>query len=185
MAAWRIVVMGVSGCGKSTVGRALAEALGARFVEGDELHPPQNVARMAAGVPLTDADRAGWLDDIGRVLAEAGAPGAAGGVVVSCSALKRAYRDRLRAAAPGVLFAHLHGPRELLQARLAQRRGHYMPASLLQSQFEALQPPADDEGALAADIALAPQAIVTSLLAQLGVAPAPTEATPPVPDVQP
>jgi carbohydrate kinase (thermoresistant glucokinase family) len=182
MAVWRIVVMGVSGCGKSTVGRALAEALGAPFVEGDELHPPENVARMAAGVPLTDADRAGWLDDIGRVLATAGA---AGGVVVSCSALKRAYRDRLRAAAPGVRFAHLHGPREVLQARLAQRRGHYMPASLLQSQLEALQPPGEDEGALAADIALAPEAIVGSLLAQLRVAAAPGEGTPPVPQVQP
>jgi gluconokinase len=133
----RLVVMGVSGCGKSTVGQALALRWALPFVEGDGLHPPANVARMAAGMALTDADRAGWLAAVGRALAAA----EGSGVVVSCSALKRAYRDQLRAAAPGLRFLHLHGDRELIASRLQRRRGHYMPPSLLASQFETLEPP--------------------------------------------
>ncbi len=160
-----IVVMGVSGCGKSTVGRALARALDIPYVEGDDLHPPQNVALMAAGTPLTDADRQGWLAAVAQRLCDDEARSK--GVVVACSALKRSYRDRLRAAAPKVLFVHLQGPQALLAHRLAQRKGHYMPAALLQSQFDTLELPLPDEAALQMDIGPGPEAIVASVLAAL------------------
>ncbi len=160
-----IVVMGVSGCGKSTVGRALAASLGLPFVEGDELHPPRNVALMAAGTPLTDEDRRDWLNTLAEVLAGAAARGH--GVVVSCSALKRIYRDRLRAGAPGTRFVYLHGPAAVLAERLQGRSGHYMPASLLQSQLDTLEPPAADEHALAADITQPPADLVAAVLRQL------------------
>lgn len=143
--------MGVSGCGKSTLGQALAAALALRYVEGDELHPPENVARMAAGIALSDGDRQGWLQQVALQLA---APVPAEGLVVGCSALRRGYRDLLRAAAPDLRLVHLHGARELLELRLAARKGHYMPVSLLQSQLETLEPPAADEHALTLDIAL-------------------------------
>jgi carbohydrate kinase (thermoresistant glucokinase family) len=159
MVAPRVVVMGVSGCGKSTVGRLLADALRVHYVEGDDLHPPDNVARMAAGTPLTDVDRHGWLQEVAGQLANATSQ--ARGVVVSCSALKRSYRDQLRRAAPDLCFVHLQGPADLLRERLAQRRGHYMPPSLLQSQLDTLEPPAADERALALDIALPPQQLAT------------------------
>jgi carbohydrate kinase (thermoresistant glucokinase family) len=155
MSAPRVVVMGVSGCGKSTVGRLLAARLGVHYVEGDELHPPDNVARMAAGVPLTDADRHGWLQEVAGQLANATSQ--ARGVVVSCSALKRRYREQLRAAAPDLRFIHLQGTEALLRERLAARRGHYMPASLLQSQLDTLEPPAADEPALSLSIEAPPQ----------------------------
>lgn len=154
----QVVVMGVSGCGKTTVGQALADRLGWPFVEGDRLHPPENVARMAAGIPLTDADRQGWLAAVAGRLATADALGE--GVVVSCSALKRAYRDRLRAAVPGLRLVFLHGDPALIAARLAARRGHYMPPSLLPSQLEILEPPGADERPLALDIAEPPDALV-------------------------
>ena len=165
MRALRIVVMGVSGCGKSTVGRLLADDLGLDYIEGDDLHPPENVARMAAGVALTDADRQGWLQALAQRLADARAQDR--GLVLSCSALKRSYRERLRAAAPDVLFVHLQGPQALLAQRLAQRTGHYMPAVLLQSQFDTLEPPLPDENALQFDIGPEPEAIVADLLAAL------------------
>lgn len=155
----RIVVMGVSGTGKSTVGAALARVLGLPFVEGDDLHPEANVAKMAAGIPLTDADRAPWLD---RVAAELDRP-----VVVTCSALKRAYRDRLRAAAPGVVFVFLHGSRELLAERMAGRVGHFMPTALLDSQLATLEEPTPDEHAIPADVALTPDEIVAAVVARL------------------
>ena len=164
-----IVVMGVSGCGKSTVGRALAQALGRIFVEGDELHPARNVALMAVGTPLTDADRAGWLAAVAQRLADAHA--LSPGVVVSCSALKRIYRAQLRAAAPHVVFVHLQGSRALLQQRMTQRKGHYMPASLLQSQLDTLQPPGPDEAALQFDISPGPERLVDSVLAALRARP--------------
>lgn len=163
-----IVVMGVSGCGKSTVGRDLAAALGVPFVEGDGLHPPRNVALMAAGTPLTDDDRRDWLNTLAEVLAGAAARGH--GVVVSCSALKRIYRDRLRAGAPGTRFVFLHGPSALLAERLQGRSGHYMPPSLLQSQLDTLEPPTADEGAVALDIMLPPAALVAAALRQLEAA---------------
>lgn len=150
----RIVMMGVSGCGKTTVGRGLAAALGLPFVEGDELHPPRNVERMRAGIALTDEDRQGWLDRVADQLA------AHSGVVVSCSALKRSYRDRLRRAAPDLRLVHLQGRPGLIAERLAARRDHYMPPSLLQSQLEALEPPAADEHALVLDIDAAPEALI-------------------------
>ena len=140
MSALRIVLMGVSGCGKTTVGLALAERLGARFVEGDQLHPQTNVAKMAAGIPLTDADRWPWLDAVGAALAGS-AP-----VVASCSALKRSYRDRLRVQAGAPLnVLHLAGDRAALAQRMAERPGHYMPVSLLDSQLATLEPPPADE----------------------------------------
>lgn len=144
-----VVVMGVAGCGKSAVGAALAAALGARFVEGDRLHPPENVARMSRGVPLTDADRAGWLDAVGAALAAAAAEGA--GVVASCSALKRAYRDRLRRLAPRVRFVYLAVDRATARRRVAGRTGHFMPANLVDSQFADLEPPGADEAAATID----------------------------------
>ncbi len=160
-----IVVMGVSGCGKSTVGRALAHALHLPYVEGDDLHPPQNVVLMAAGTPLTDDDRQGWLAAVAQSLCDGAARN--GGVVVACSALKRSYRDRLRAAAPQVLFVHLQGTQALLAQRLAQRKGHYMPATLLQSQFDTLEPPMPDEDALQIDVGPEPEVIVARVLVAL------------------
>ncbi len=138
--AW--VVMGVSGCGKSTLGRALAERLGVGYVEGDELHPPENVRAMSEGRPLCDAMRAPWLRAVGDA---AEAARLDGGVVVACSALKRAYRDLLRERIGRVGFVFLDPSRAALEARVASREGHYMPASLLQSQIDTLERPGPDE----------------------------------------
>lgn len=135
-----VVVMGVSGSGKTTLARALADALDAPFCEGDDLHPPGNVARMAAGEPLTDVDRWPWLDRVGAWLADGD-----GWRVATCSALRRAYRDRLVAAAPGTRFLWLDVPEAELAHRLALRTGHYMPASLLGSQLATLEPLMPDE----------------------------------------
>lgn len=149
----RVVVMGVSGCGKSSVGEALGALLGIPYFDGDDLHPAENVARMAAGEPLTDADRWPWLDRVAAVLAER-AP-----VIVGCSALKRAYRDRIRAGAGGpVRFVHLAGSRALIEDRMAARTGHFMPAALLDSQFATLEPPGPDE-ALTLDVAAPVEAL--------------------------
>lgn len=135
-----VVIMGVSGSGKSTVGAALASALGWPLIDADDLHPPENVAKMAAGIPLSDDDRWPWLD---RVVDEVRRVNdAAGNVVVACSALKQRYRDRL-ARAGDVRFVHLRGDRETIAARLASRRHRYMPATLLASQFATLEVPAD------------------------------------------
>ena len=146
----RLVIMGVSGCGKSTVGQRLAQRIGVPFLEGDSLHPPRNVALMAAGTPLTDEDRAGWLDTIATRLSFLGPEE---GLVVSCSALKRAYRDRLRLATPDLRFVHLHGDRALLAERLQARRHDYMPPTLLDSQLRTLEIPTSDEAVLTLDIA--------------------------------
>ena len=133
-----ILVMGVSGCGKSTVGAGLATAIGGCFLDGDNFHPPQNVARMAAGQPLTDAMRWPWLDALGQAVQAARQNGP---VVFACSALRKRYRDHLRAAVPDLRIAYLDAPRDVVLARLAQRQGHFMPASLLDSQFATLEIP--------------------------------------------
>lgn len=157
------IVMGVSGSGKTTIGARLARALGSEFVEGDDLHPPENVKRMTAGIPLTDDDRRGWLLAIAARLREA--KRARIGLVVSCSALKRSYRDLLRSVGETeVRFVYLAGSRALLAERLAQRRGHFMPPSLLESQLSILEEPSPDEGAWVCDIRQAPDAIVADLV---------------------
>lgn len=158
-----VVVMGVSGCGKTTVGRLLARHLDLPFIEGDELHPPRNVALMAAGTPLTDEDRVGWLQAVGAELARRPA-----GAVASCSALRRRYRDQLRGQLPGLRFVHLHGARPVLESRLRQRQGHYMPASLLDSQLQTLEPPSADEQALELDIMDSPDALAHRAAQALG-----------------
>ncbi len=158
-----VVVMGVSGCGKTTVGRLLARHLDLPFIEGDELHPPRNVALMAAGTPLTDEDRVGWLQAVGAELARRPA-----GAVASCSALRRRYRDQLRGQLPGLRFVHLHGARPVLESRLRQRQGHYMPASLLDSQLQTLEPPSADEQALVLDITDSPDALAHRAAQALG-----------------
>ena len=157
------IVMGVSGSGKTTIGARLARALGSEFVEGDDLHPPENVKRMTAGIPLTDDDRRGWLLAIAARLREA--KRARIGLVVSCSALKRSYRDLLRSVGETeVRFVYLAGSRALLAERLAQRRGHFMPPALLESQLAILEEPSPDEGAWVCDIRQAPDAIVADLV---------------------
>ena len=158
--------MGVCGSGKSTVGAALAQHLNATFLEGDEFHPPANVARMAAGIALDDADRQGWLQALGAQLGAARREGRA--VVLSCSALKRSYRDTLRLQAGDLALIYLAGTPELLARRMTGRSGHYMPPSLLASQLATLEPPQDDEHALTLDIACSPQSLVQDALAWLG-----------------
>lgn len=164
----QVVVMGVSGCGKSTIARELATTLGVEFVEGDELHPPANVQRMAAGIPLTDHDRRDWLAAIGQRLGAAHEAGR--GVIVACSALKRRYRDELRHRAPGLKLIHLHGDAPLLAERLESRSGHYMPPSLLPSQLQALELPGPDEDALVLDIRMPPARLVQQALVGLASA---------------
>ena len=141
--------MGVAGCGKSVVGSALAAALGAIFVEGDGLHPPENVARMASGEPLTDALREGWLDAIGRQIAASAGSGQS--VVATCSALKRSYRERLRGFCRGIVFVYLEVDPATAKRRVGNRKGHFMPASLVDSQFAILEAPAAEEPALTLD----------------------------------
>ena len=158
----RIVVMGVSGCGKSTLGRALAQRLTLPYIEGDELHPPRNIALMAAGTPLTDEDRAGWLQAIAARLAAA----ASTGVVVACSALKRSYRDLLRASAPDLRLVHLSGSESVLTQRMHARSGHYMPPSLLRSQLDTLQPPGADEHAVVLNIESPPEQMLDAICRQ-------------------
>ncbi|MEO3940417.1 gluconokinase, GntK/IdnK-type [Paenarthrobacter nicotinovorans] len=157
-----IVVMGVAGCGKSTVGAALAERIGAGFLDGDSLHPQANIDKMASGTPLNDDDRAPWLAEIGRRF-----PASNSDLVIACSALKRSYRDIIRSADPAVVFVHLHGTRELLNARMTARPGHFMPASLLDSQLATLEPLQDDEAGIVVDIALTVEDIVKDVLAGL------------------
>jgi gluconokinase len=157
------VIMGVAGSGKSTIGPELARALHVDFVEGDDLHPPDNVQRMAAGIPLTDDNRRGWLIRIADRLRDAKRTGV--GLVVSCSALKRIYRDLLRSVgAADIRFVYLAGSRELLAERMAIRRGHFMPPSLLESQLAILEEPSPDERAWVYDIRETPDVIVADLV---------------------
>lgn len=153
--------MGVSGAGKTLIGSRLAQALGVGYVEGDEYHPPANVARMAAGIPLDDADRAGWLDALATRIGDARRE--ARGLVVAASALKRSYRDRLRTADPELRFILLTAPKPVIADRLEHRRGHYMPPSLLDSQLAILEVPGDDERAFFIDNEQSPDAIVAEI----------------------
>jgi gluconokinase len=154
-----IVVMGVSASGKSTVGAALADELGVPFIDGDDLHPASNVEKMASGIPLTDDDRRPWLDAVGEALAR-------GPVVVACSALRRAYRDRLRSAAPAMRIVYLHGSRRLLAERMGHR-DHFMPIALLDSQLATLEEPAPDEAAIALDVERPVDEIVAEAVGRL------------------
>ena len=157
-----LVVMGVSGCGKTTIGESLARRLGWRYVEGDRLHPPGNVEKMRNGVPLDDDDRGPWLAAIASRIAELRAEGH--GVVVACSALKKAYREQLRGDRADVRFAYLKGDRAAIAERLARRSHAYMPASLLDSQFAALEEPAPDENAIVVSIERSPEEIVETVV---------------------
>jgi len=157
------VIMGVAGSGKTTIGERLAHALDIPFVEGDDLHPPANIERMAQGIPLTDEDRRPWLLAIAQRLREAEQSGS--GLVVTCSALKRSYREVLVHGRDDVTrFVYLRGSQPTIAERLARRRGHFMPASLLESQFAALQEPGADEHPAVYDIREPPEAIVADLV---------------------
>ena len=159
-----MVVMGVTGSGKTTVGEALARAIPATFVDGDKLHPEANIAKMSAGIPLDDADRWPWLAKVGETLRDRPTP-----VIVGCSALKGAYRDFIteRAGVP-VLFIYLDGSRELISRRMHERTGHFMPTSLLDSQFATLEVPGKDENVIAVPIDAPLEAIVADITAKLG-----------------
>ena len=159
--------MGVAGAGKSTLAAALAERLGWPFQEGDSLHPAGNIAKMAAGRALDDADRAPWLDAVAGWIETTARRGENG--VVTCSALKRAYRERLTAGAAPVRIAHVAGDRDLIAGRLAERRGHFMPPGLLDSQFATLEPLGADEGALIVDARWALEDQVEAVLRALGL----------------
>ncbi|TXF96912.1 gluconokinase [Massilia arenae] len=158
--AW--IVMGVSGCGKSSIGAKLAFELGVPFIEGDAFHSEANVAKMSAGVPLTDDDRRDWLLNLRDKLAAR-----EGGAVLSCSSLKRAYRDLLRSGGGDVRFAHLAGPREVLLERVSNRPGHYMPPSLLDSQLSTLEPLQPDEAGITLDIRDSQEQLVAQILASV------------------
>lgn len=160
-----VCVMGVSAAGKSTVGAALAAALGVPFADADDLHPDANRAKMASGAPLTDEDRWPWLDTVGARLHGARSTG----LVIACSALRRVYRDRIRAAAPDVVFVHLNGSRDLLAARARARTDHFMPAALLDSQIATLEPLDDDEPGLVADVGMPVGRLVDEVTARLRV----------------
>jgi gluconokinase len=156
--------MGVSGSGKSLIGASFARELGLGFVEGDDYHPAENVRRMSSGIPLTDDDRAGWLRALAVRIREATDAGT--GLVMTCSALKRSYRDVLRAEADELRFIFLRGPQALIAERLAGRRGHFMPASLLESQFATLEEPSPDEEAWVCDVRQSPRDLVAALVAR-------------------
>ena len=158
----RWVVMGVSGCGKSEVGRQLAAALGVRFIEGDAYHPPANVDKMSAGIALDDGDRAGWLATLKGEIAAAAARGE--GLVLACSALKRRYRDLLREADPDLRFVHLDGAPALIAQRMLARTAHFMPTSLLESQLRDLEPLGADERGLRLDIVKGPADLAQEIL---------------------
>ncbi len=164
----QLVVMGVSGVGKTTVASRLAARLECELADADDFHPQANIAKMAAGIPLQDEDRWPWLDAIAawiRARAEAGRT-----AVVTCSALKRAYRDVLRRASAGVVFVHLSGSPELIADRLRNRHGHFMPPALLASQLATLEPLGQDEPGMTVDVAPTPEELADEILAALGLA---------------
>ena len=159
----QIVVMGVTGCGKTTMGKLLGKVLGLEFKDGDDLHPQANKDKMSAGIPLTDEDRWPWLDQVGQTLKMSG------GVVVACSALKRKYRERILRAAPKALFVHLQGDKELLLSRLNNRTNHFMPTSLLDSQLQTLEPLEMDETGVVVDVGGSESEILKMVLTQLQI----------------
>ncbi|HWE16633.1 MAG TPA: gluconokinase [Hyphomicrobiaceae bacterium] len=161
-----IVLMGVSGCGKSTVGAELSRRLGWPFRDADSFHPPANIAKMSRGTPLTDADRAPWLDAIAQWIDDRLARGAPG--IVSCSALKRAYRQRIVGARDRVALVYLKGDIGLIAARLTKRTSHFMPAALLASQFDALEEPQRDERPVIVSIEETPAGLAAAIIAELG-----------------
>jgi gluconokinase len=165
-----VTVMGVSGCGKTTVGAALAQRLRVPFVDADDLHPPANVTKMSAGTPLDDADRLPWLRAVGAWLDEH----AGSGGVTSCSALRRSYRDILREVAPDQVFVHLAGDREVMARRVAGRLGHFMPVALVDSQFATLEPLEPDERGVTVDVDQPVDALVEACVAALGARGAPS-----------
>ena len=157
------VIMGVSGCGKTSVGEALAEGTALAFIDGDDLHPPENIAKMSAGTPLTDEDREPWLRLVGEELAKASGP-----IAIGCSALKKIYRDQITASAgEAVGFVHLAAPIEVISVRLALREGHFMPLTLLESQFSALEPLGAEECGHAVDISRTFDEVVSSARAYI------------------
>jgi gluconokinase len=160
-----IVMMGVSGSGKTTVAVKLAEQLGWQMLEGDKLHPPANVEKMKAGTPLDDNDRWPWLRAIADVVDNWRAEGVSG--VVACSALKRSYRDMLVGSRPNVLLVYLQGSHDLIAARMAARHGHFMPTALLDSQFATLEEPTEAEHPIVVSIAPPPDAIVAAVIEKL------------------
>jgi carbohydrate kinase (thermoresistant glucokinase family) len=159
----QIVVMGVTGCGKTTIGKLLGKALGLEFKDGDALHPQANKDKMSAGIPLTDEDRWPWLDQVGQTLKMTG------GVVVACSALKRKYRERILSAAPKAVFVQLQGDKELLRNRLNNRTNHFMPTSLLDSQLQTLEPLEMDETGVVVDVGGSESEILKMVLTQLQI----------------
>jgi gluconokinase len=163
---WLVIVMGVSGSGKTTLARGLADRLGWQFLEGDELHPESNVAKMSAGLPLTDEDRAPWLARLGAWLDARAAAGES--AVVTCSALKRSYREVLAGGRPGVRFCHVQADPERIRRRVEDRRGHYMPGSLLPSQLQTLEPLAPDEPGFVVSADGEPEEVLAQALRRLG-----------------
>jgi carbohydrate kinase (thermoresistant glucokinase family) len=162
-----LVFMGVSGSGKSTAARAVEELLGWEFAEGDDFHPPENVAKMRAGTPLTDADRWGWLESLADWTAERETGGKP--TIITCSALRRAYRDVLRRGGPGTFFVHSTGDKHMILDRMSARE-HFMPPSLLESQLDTLEPLQPDEAGMDVDPALPVDRIAALVLARLGLA---------------
>ena len=157
----RLVMMGVAGCGKSAVGAALAKAMGVPYRDGDDLHPAANITKMSGGEALTDADRWPWLALVGQALAD-------GPMIIGCSALRRSYRAFItQTAAAPVVFVHLQGSREVIEARMRARQGHFMPPALLDSQFATLEPPGVDENAITVRIDQPLARVVADIIAKL------------------
>lgn len=152
-----VVIMGVSSCGKSTVGELLAQHTGLPFRDGDDMHPAENIEKMASGQALDDDDRKPWLESIGCFLADQ-----ENGAIVGCSALKYSYRELIRAAAPDTVFVHLHGSYELLKERMSKRSGHFMPVSLLDSQFETLEELRPEEAGVVLDVSATPEELAVA-----------------------
>ncbi|MHA6646228.1 gluconokinase [Mesorhizobium sp. A623] len=164
-----IVVMGVSGCGKSTIGTDIATRLGWPFDEGDRFHLPASIEKMSAGIPLEDADRWPWLEKLAGFIGEHQSAGRSS--ILACSSLKRAYRDLLRTGAPRVRFLHLDGDRAVLQARLDARKGHFFPPDLLASQYATLEPLGPDEDGIVVDVDQTVEAQVETAIRELGIGP--------------